>query len=73
MDGDGIFGCYENLLDTVWFSEIGASKAILEAGYSLDSLMFMYQGVDWTNRSTWTCYRRWEEREREREHNKAKL
>ncbi len=50
-----MFGCYENLLDTVWHSEVGASKAILDAGYSLDSLMLKYQGVDWSNKAAWRC------------------
>ena len=55
MEEGKIFECYENLLDTVWYSEVGASKAILDAGYSLDSLMLKYQGVDWSDKAAWNC------------------
>ena len=55
LEEGNVFGCYENLLDTVWHSEVGASKAILDAGYSLDSLMLKYQGVDWSNKAAWRC------------------
>ena len=41
--------------DTIYHSEVGASKAVLDAGYTLDSLMLRYKNVDWRNQSNWGC------------------
>ena len=41
--------------DTIYHSEVGASRAILNAGYTLDALMLRYKGVDWRNQSNWHC------------------
>ena len=38
-----VFECGDEIKDTIVDSEIGASKAILEAGYNIDSLMLRYQ------------------------------
>lgn len=42
-----IFACYDTMDDVVFFSERGISETILNAGYSIDSLMARYQGIDW--------------------------
>ncbi|KAI8114536.1 hypothetical protein M9434_002658 [Picochlorum sp. BPE23] len=42
-----IFNCYDEMEDVVFHSEQGMSEAILNAGYSMDSLMSRYQGIDW--------------------------
>ena len=42
-DDPAVFQCYDNIHDTIWHSELGASLAILNAGYNLDSLMLRYQ------------------------------
>lgn len=55
LDDKDIFGCYEELLDVVFYSEVSASRAIFNAGYSIDSLMSKYQGVDWREKSNWQC------------------
>lgn len=34
---------------------MGSSAAILQAGYSIDSLMLRYQGVDWRDTNNWAC------------------
>ncbi len=47
MEDGLVFKCYESLYDTVSHSELGASAAILKAGYSIDSLMLKYKGVNW--------------------------
>lgn len=39
----GVFQCWSHIHDTIIASEIGASKAIMEAGFSIDSLMLRYQ------------------------------
>lgn len=44
---DTIFNCYDEMADVVFHSEQGMSEAILNAGYSIDSLMSRYQGIDW--------------------------
>ena len=38
-----------------YHSIMGASAAILEAGFSLDCLMIRYQGIDWTDYANWKC------------------
>ena len=50
-----VFSCHASMLDTIWHSEIGASAALLEAGYNLDCLLAKYQGVDWRNSSFHGC------------------
>lgn len=56
MVEDGtVFGCYKSMWDVIFYSELGSSWSILAAGYSIDALMLRYQGVDWTNLSTWDC------------------
>ena len=53
-DGN-VFKCYEDMWDTIYYSEVGASRAVLGAGFSLDSLMLRYKGIDWRNHSNWHC------------------
>ncbi|KAH7621353.1 hypothetical protein NADE_006616 [Nannochloris sp. 'desiccata'] len=43
----GVFTCWKKMADVVINSEIGASRAIFDAGYSIDCLMSRYQGFDW--------------------------
>ena len=43
MSDPAVFRCYDSIHDTIWHSELGASLAILDAGYNLDSLMLRYQ------------------------------
>lgn len=50
-----VFACYEDMHDTIWYSELGASLAILNAGFNLDSLMTRFRGVDWRDRRFWGC------------------
>ena len=56
MRQDGhIFTCYSNMWDTIFYSELGSSLAVLKGGYNLDSFMVRYQGVDWTDQASWEC------------------
>ena len=50
-----VLACYEDMRDTVFHAEVGASAAILEQGYTIDALMLRYQGTDWRNHSNWDC------------------
>ena len=50
-----MFTCYNNMWDTIFYSELGSSLAVLKGGYNLDSFMVRYQGVDWTDQSSWEC------------------
>jgi hypothetical protein len=44
----GVFDtCHPDLLSVVVHSEIGGSRAVLDAGYNLDCLLTRYQGLDW--------------------------
>ena len=38
-----VLQCHKDMAEMVTLTEIGMSKAILEAGYNLDSLMLRYQ------------------------------
>ena len=59
MQGSGsVFSCYETLHDTIYFSELGSSAVILEAGYNIASLMLRYQGIDWRDKENWACNER---------------
>mmetsp|Transcript_669 Transcript_669/g.1942 ORF Transcript_669/g.1942 Transcript_669/m.1942 type:complete len:501 (-) Transcript_669:495-1997(-) len=56
LQKDGsVFKCHATLGDAVWNSEIGASSAILRAGYNLDCLMLRYAGVDWRDPAFANC------------------
>lgn len=50
-----VFECYTNMWDVIFFSELGSSWTVLAAGYTVDTLMLRYQGVDWTNLDNWDC------------------
>lgn len=47
LDTGKVFKCYDKMKDVVYHGEMGSSRAILDAGYNIDSLMLRYQGVDW--------------------------
>jgi len=51
----GALKCYQNIQDTIYFGEIGASLAILDAGYNLHSSLLRYQHVNWRRRDNWKC------------------
>ena len=54
-----VLQCYTDIHDAIWHAELGSSKAILDAGYSIDSLMLRYQGVDWRDKANWGCNAGW--------------
>lgn len=45
--------------NTIYYSELGSSTAILDAGYNLDCFMAKYPGLDWRNSCYWDCNMRW--------------
>ena len=47
LQASSVFACWEDMKDVVINSEIGASRAIIDAGYNIDCLMTRYEGVDW--------------------------
>lgn len=56
LQEDGrVLACYEEMSDVIFHAELGASAAILDQGYTIDSLMLRYQGTDWRNQSNWNC------------------
>ena len=50
-----IFECHKSIADAVYNAEVGASLAMFKAGFTIDSFMLRYQGVDWTDRRNWDC------------------
>ncbi len=55
VDDGRVFQCHNSRWNTIYYSELGSSTAILKAGFNLDCLMAKYQGVDWRDKETWTC------------------
>lgn len=55
LRNQSVFQCYYDLRDTIFHSELGSTLAIFGAGYTIDSLMLRYQGVDWRNKDNWGC------------------
>ena len=55
LKDDRVFKCHTNRWDTIYYSEIGASAAILDAGFNLDCLMVRYQGIDWRLHANQEC------------------
>lgn len=39
MEDGRVFACYNNIQDTIYYSELGASAVIMDANYTLDSFM----------------------------------
>lgn len=50
-----VFSCHKDIADAVYHAEVGSSIAMFQAGYTIDSLMLRYKGIDWTDRSNWDC------------------
>ena len=55
LDAGHVFQCHPTLKHVIYHSELGSAKAIFEAGYTIDSLMLRYQGVNWSDTSNWDC------------------
>ena len=55
LDDEKVFACYNSIHDTVFHAELGSSLAILNMGYTIDTLMLKYQGADWRDRGNWAC------------------
>ena len=46
MQSDGrVLSCHAHIHHTMYYSELGASLAILTAGYNIDSLMLRCRGL----------------------------
>lgn len=39
LQDQNVFACFENMSDTIYHSELGSSKVMLDAGYNIDCLM----------------------------------
>lgn len=50
-----VLTCHSAPWEDEYYSQLGASRAILNAGYNLDSFMLRYRGVDWTEPRNWGC------------------
>ena len=50
-----IFRCHASTWEEQFYSEMGSSRAILEANYTIDSFMTKYRKVDWTDSKNWNC------------------
>jgi len=56
--GTKVLGCPKDRLDTIYHSELGASRAVLRAGHNIASLLKRYEGIDWRITSNWKCNNR---------------
>ena len=50
-----MFNCYNSIHDVIYHAELGSSAAIFRAGYTIDSLMLRYKGVNWTDPQNHNC------------------
>ena len=56
LSDDGkVFNCYTSIHDVIYHAELGSSAAIFRAGYTIDSLMLRYKGVNWTDPQNHNC------------------
>ena len=56
MEKEGsVFKCQNETKRVQTYGVMGASRAVFRAGFSIDSFMMRYRGVDWTNQSNWDC------------------
>jgi hypothetical protein len=55
IEDGNIFKCHDTVADAVFHAELGSSLAIFNAGYTIDSLMLRYTGVDWRDQANWGC------------------
>merc|ERR1719492_580175 len=39
----------------VWDGEFGLTTTLMQSGFTIDTLLLAYQGVDWTDRRNWDC------------------
>lgn len=53
-DGN-VLKCHTSAEEAAWHSEVGATSAILRAGFNLDCLVLRYAGVDWRDDSFAKC------------------
>jgi hypothetical protein len=58
MAQQGVFRCHKTKWDTRYYSDAGAALTMFKAGWTIDTLMSRYQGVDWTLPGTWQCNQR---------------
>ena len=42
LQDQNVFACFEDMSDTIYHSELGSSKVLLDAGYNIDSLMVCF-------------------------------
>lgn len=50
-----VFKCHETRWDAVWYSELGSSMALQQAGFNIGSFLVRYQNIDFRDGRTWTC------------------
>ena len=55
LDRKTVFQSHPDKVSAILNGEYGMNTAIFKAGYTIDSLLLAYQGLDWTNRSNWGC------------------
>jgi hypothetical protein len=48
-----IFMNHLNKTDAIHHGEYDLSNAIMDAGYTLDCLLYKYEGIDWSNKENW--------------------
>eukprot|EP01006_Ploeotia_vitrea_P025116 TRINITY_DN57944_c0_g1_i1.p2 TRINITY_DN57944_c0_g1~~TRINITY_DN57944_c0_g1_i1.p2 ORF type:complete len:392 (+),score=164.98 TRINITY_DN57944_c0_g1_i1:83-1258(+) len=51
----GALARHQTKVDAILHGEYMIGKSILEAGYTIDSLLYRYRDVDWTDKRNWKC------------------
>ncbi|KIY98294.1 hypothetical protein MNEG_9668 [Monoraphidium neglectum] len=50
-----VMGCHTTAAANAYWSDSGAVAAVLKAGFTVDSLLGSFQGVDWRDDRNWHC------------------
>ena len=55
MFSAGVFTCRNDRWRTIFYGELLSSRSILDAGYTINSLMMRYRGINWHDKIFWQC------------------
>ena len=55
MFSAGVFTCRNDRWRTIFYGELLSSRSVLDAGYTIDSVMMRYRGIDWHDKLVWKC------------------
>jgi hypothetical protein len=55
LQNPDVFDCFRTQQETIWYSEMRISERIFDANYQIDSLLTLYQSVDFSSKGNYKC------------------